>query len=582
MPYAVLTNTAYPGCMDPISLVTQRLFPAKPATTILELDLDLGALSSPPTQPLAALRALNSPNMRALLAGLRAGAADPRVVGLIVHVGTCPLTPVALDELCGALEAFALAKPIVAYTESFGELGNATFAYRIATRAGEIWMQPSGELGLSGVGLSVMLLRGGLDKLGIEPEFGQRHEFKTAADQFTAREITPAHREMIQRVADALVEDTVDRVANARGLTREQVWDVVNGPSLTAAEALARGFVDRLGYRDEVYQHVRQLWGADAGLKYAHRYAKRPNLVSGLTERGKPVVAIVPVLGGIVAGRPKPSPGGQNIGSEVVGQQLRQAAADPDVKAIVLRVDSPGGSYIASDTIRRAVQVVRTGGKPVVASMGDVAASGGYFVSMAADEIVAAPSTITGSIGVLAGKFVTTELKAKLGLVIEDVAAGSWATTMSPNVRFTAEQWDALNRRLDEIYADFTQKAAADRGLSLPDLENVARGRVWTGSDAARHGLVDHLGGSELAVQRACALAGLDRDTITIRGVSRLPFLDQLRPAESSEAPPVAATALSWGESLSTNPDQFVRVVGSVLGIEIPGVLTLPFRFDFH
>lgn len=566
--------------MDPITLLSQRMFPAKHAKILLELDLDLGALSAPPTQPLAVLRAINSPTMRALTAGLREGAADPKVVGLVMHIGTCPLTPAQLDELAAALEEFALAKPIVAYTDSFGELASATFAYRIAVQAGEIWMQPSGELGLNGVGLSVALLRGGLDKLGIEPEFGQRHEYKTAADRFAAHEVTPANREMVQRIADSLLADTVERVAARRGLSTEQVWDAVNGPALAAADAVATGFVDRLGYRDEVYAHIREAWGEDAGLKYVHRYAKRPNPVASLTERGKAVVAVVPVIGGIVPGRPKPSPGGQNAGSEVIGQQLRQAAADEDVKAIVLRVDSPGGSYVASDTIRRAVQVVRTGGKPVVASMGDVAASGGYFVSMAADEIVASPSTLTGSIGVLAGKFVITDLKAKLGLVMEDVAAGAWATAMSPNVKFTPDQWEALNRRLDEIYADFTAKAAADRGLPLADLEAVAKGRVWTGSDAVRHGLVDHLGGSELAVQRACALAGLDRDKVSIRGVSKIPFLDQIRPADSSEAA-AAAIRSPWFD-LSAGPDQLVRTVGSLLGIELPGVLSLPYRFDFR
>lgn len=567
--------------MDPISLLTERLFPAKAATTILELDLDLGALSVPPTQPLAALRAMHSPSMRAITSGLREGAADPRVVGLVVHIGVCPVTPAQLDELCAALEEFATAKPIIAYTESFGELSNATFAYRIAAQAGEIWMQPSGELGLSGVGLSITLLRGGLDKLGIEPEFGQRGEFKTAADRFAAREVTPANREMMQRIADSLVEDTVTRIAEQRGLTPEQVWDIVNGPALSAADAVSRGLIDRLGYRDELYAHVRDSWGADAGLKYVHRYAKRTNPFAGLTEHGKPVVAVVPIIGGIVPGRPKPGPGGQSASSEIVGHQLRQACADPDVKAVVLRVDSPGGSYVASDTIRRAVQVVRESGKPVVASMGDVAASGGYFVSMAADEIVAAPATLTGSIGVLAGKFVITELKAKLGLVIEDVAAGDWSTTMSPNVPFTEAQWDALNQRLDEIYADFTAKAAADRALPLAELDAVAKGRVWTGVDAAQHGLIDHLGGAELAVQRACALAGLDRDKVTIRGTSRLPFLDQLRPADSSETPPPAPAAASWHQ-IAASPDQLVRAVGSVFGLELPGVLSLPFRVDFH
>lgn len=565
--------------MDPIQRVTRRFFPqAASPGTILELDLDLGVSSTPPSDPVAALRAVNSPTMRALVAGLREGVRDPAIVGLIVHIGTCAYSAAQLDELASVLEDFARVKPVIAYSETFGEFGSATLAYRFATLAHSVWLQPSGEVGLGGIALSVTLLRGTLDKLGVEPQFGQRYEYKTAADQYTAREVTAANREMMQAIADSIVDDTVETVAKRRGLPVADVRAVADGPALTASEALRRRLIDHVGYRDEVYAAARAEWGPEAELRYVHRLHPGLRAIAAISDRTKPGVAIIQVHGGIVSGRPRPGIGGPQASSDAVGTQVRRAVADPDVQAIVLRVDSPGGSYIASDAIRREVIQARAAGKPVVASMGDVAASGGYFVSMAADEIVACPTTLTGSIGVLAGKLVLTGLKEKVGLVIEDVAAGEWATFMSSNTRFTDEQWEVLNTRLDEIYDDFTAKAAADRRMPVDVLRGLARGRVWTGLDAQRHGLVDHLGGVETAIERACALAGLDRGRAVVRMSPRLPFLERLRPVDSSESAILAPAGASWATLATSGPDAVVHILARAIGLDAPGVLTLPWR----
>ncbi|WP_036921449.1 signal peptide peptidase SppA [Propionicicella superfundia] len=564
--------------MDPITRVVRRFVPQAASRMILELDLDLGVTMYPPADPVSALRAMNAPAMRALVAGLREGARDPRVVGLVVHVGTCPYTPAQLDELATVVEDFAREKPVIAYSETFGEFGSATLAYRFATVAHQVWLQPSGEVGLSGLALAVTLLRGTLDKLGVEPQFGQRHEYKTAADQFVAREVTDANREMMQRIADSIVDDTVEVVAKRRGLTTDDVRAITDGPALGASAARELGLVDHIGYRDEVYSAAREQWGSDAELRYVHRLHPALPALRLVTEQRKPVVAVVPVRGGIVSGRPQPGPGGPQASADAVGAHLRRAVADPDVRAIVLRVDSPGGSYVASDAIRREVIQAKAAGTPVVASMGDVAASGGYFVSMAADEIVACPTTLTGSIGVLAGKFVLTGLTEKLGLTAEDIAAGRWATLMSVNAGFTDEQWDVLNARLDEIYDDFTAKAAADRRVDIAALRAVARGRVWTGHDAQRHNLVDHLGGLETAVQRACALAGLDRGRAAVRMSPRLPFLERLRPADSSQSAIAAPATESWAAIAAGGPDAVVRMAGAAIGWDVPGVLTMPWR----
>ena len=565
--------------MDPLAKLSSLLRKSSVGDrVILELDLDYSVLSSAPANPLEALKLINAPTMRALRDGLHAAADDPGVAGLIVHVGTCPITAAQGCELADLIAGFGEHKPVWAYTESFGEFSNGLLPYTLAAHADQVWLQPSGELGLGGVRTQITLLRGVFDKVGLEPQFGQRKEFKTAADTYAAHEISPANAEMMQQIANSITHWAVDTIAQRRGRGTEQVWASVDAGALTAQQALEHGLIDRIGYRDEVYAEARRAWsGEDAGLRFVHRYGKVSAAKELVQARLRPAVAMVEVRGAIVSGRPQRQAGGQPIAaSEVVCQHLRAAAEDDQIKAVVLRVDSPGGSYIASDAIRREVIRLRESGRPVVACMGDVAASGGYFVSMPADEIVAQPTTLTGSIGVLAGKFVTTEVKEKLGLVLSDVTAGAWASFMSPNSRFTDEQWAALDRRLDDIYADFTGKAAADRGLALNVLEPLAHGRVWTGVDAKQRALVDHLGGMGTAIDRACALAGLRREDVAVRPVSMLGFLKQFRPAESSES-------VGAGVSYAPNRldlDTLIASVAARLGLAATGVLSMPFTIE--
>mgnify|MGYP001551712463 CR=1 FL=1 len=608
--------------MKPVSKLRKTLAPqASGGPTILEIDLDRGVLFGPPDSPIAALKARNAATMKALRDGLRAGASDRQVRGLIVHVGTCPLTFAQADELGDLIEQFGRAKPTLAWSATFGEFEGALAAFRLATRANTVWLQPSGMLGITGAHLGVVLLRGGLEKLGVEPEFSQRHEYKTAADRFAAREVTGPHRAMMRRLGQSIVDESVATIARRRRLDPVAVWDAVNAAPLAAGDALARGLVDRLGYRDEVYDWARREWGvpprpsvdnrrnADASLAFVHRHHTSPakELMGSLAERSKPGVAIVPVTGAIVLGRGRPgAPGGRQAASDVVGEHLRAAGRDPKIKAVVLRVDSPGGSYVASDTIRREVLRLRELGKPVVASMGDLAASGGYFVAMPADEIVANPSTLTGSIGVLAGKFVTRGLFGKLGIVREGIDIGARSGMLSDERGFTDEEWETLNRWLDLVYADFTAKAAHDRGLDVPELEPNARGRVWTGSDACDRHLVDRLGGLDAAIERACERAGLRRGEAAVRSMPAIPALERLRSAESTESVSASASGVLAGmEGLAraiglagivpglgasgadavglagaTGPDDLVAALAHRLGFEAPGVLSLPFRVD--
>jgi protease-4 len=252
---------------------------------------------------------------------------------------------------------------------------------------------------------------------------------------------------------------------------------------------------------------------------------------------------------------------------------LRATTENDSVRAVVLKVESPGGSYIASDAIRDAVRRVKQSGRPVVASMGSVAASGGYFVSMAADEIVALPSTLTGSIGVLGGKVVIKDTLAKIGVTQEALGERS-ATMFSPTRAFEDDEWAKIESWLDEVYDDFTHKAAEDRGLDYEALEQVARGRVWTGADAKDLGLVDELGGFQFAVKEACRRVGTDIDHVRVQGFPQLPMLARVLPAESSESP---AAALIKGR-----PRGVLETVSQALGVQTGGILTMPWRFDFN
>ncbi len=555
------------------SLLSSLLAKSGPGRVTLEIDLDRGVLRAAPENPLEALRAINAPTITGLSTALREAVADERVAGLVVHIGTCPLSATLVDEVGAAIRTFGEHKPTVAYAETFGELTSGMFAYRLATAASTIWLQPSGGVVLSGVHVDMVLLRGGLEKIGMDPQFSQRKEYKTAAESYSAAAVSEANREMSSRLADSLVEETVALISERRGLSAETLRGIVDRGPVAAEEARTLGLVDHLGYRDDVYADIRSTWGSDTTLQYASRYIGSIAARAMSRLATKPTVAVVSVRGGIVSGRPVRSPlGGPQAGSEVVLEHLRHARMDDNVKAVVLAVDSPGGSYIASDTIRAGVLELKRAGKPVVATMGDVAASGGYFVAMGATEIVANPSTLTGSIGVFAGKIVNQGLYDKLGLVREDVQSGRLADMFAGNRGFSDDQWAILNSWLDQVYEDFTTKAAADRGMAVDELEPLARGRVWTGSDAKERRLVDHLGGREVAVERACALAGLDREKVAVRPVPLLGLLERLQPAQSSEHPG-GLDAMT----MALDPRDVLAGLAAHLGLPRSGVLSMPY-----
>ena len=543
------------------------------AHLLLELDLTRGLLESPPASPIEALRAVHVPSLRGVVEALRRAADDPRVAGLVAHVGAKQPTLAQSNELRAAVAEFrAGGKPTVCWSESYGELGPGNVGYHLASAFDEVWVQPSGDVGLVGVTAQAVFLRDSLDKLGVQPQLGQRHEYKSAADTFLRSSMSDANREMVTRLVESAMETLVRDVAYGRGLSETAVREAIDVAPLSAEEAVARGLVDRIGYRDEVYADLRGRLG-DVDLKYVDRYGKGglaqagASMGASVARRHKPVVAVVHAAGPIHLGRSSSTPlSGRSVGSDSIGTALRAAAADDSVKAVVLRVDSPGGSYVASDAIRREVLALRRTGRPVVASMANVAASGGYYIAMPADRVLASPGTITGSIGVLAGKQVIREMLERVGVRRESVAAGRYADMFSTDRPFEEDEWKRLEAWLDRVYDDFTSKAAEDRGLPVEDLRAVARGRVWTGADAVERGLVDELGGIERAVLVACERAGVDRGEVELRTMPKPKPLERLLPVENSESP-----AASLGDGLPLLDRLFAAA-----GLSSYGVLSMP------
>ncbi|MBV9792866.1 MAG: signal peptide peptidase SppA [Actinobacteria bacterium] len=516
-----------------------RLRPRPSGPLVLELDLTQGLTESPPGDPVSAVLSRNRLRLGDVLDGLRRAADDDRVQGLIAKVGGQPLGLATVQELRAAVAQFrAAGKTAYAWAESFGEFGQGNWPYYLATVFDRIYLQPSGGLGLTGVVVERVFLRSALDKAGVSFEAGQRHEYKTAAHALTERGFTGPAREETQHLAAAVADQLTSAIAERRGKTADEARALLDRGPFLPQQALAEGLVDVLGYRDEAYAAIKQKAGPDATLQYVSRYRRSSTLAQRARKLPNPrerYVAVVYATGPIRMGRSGRGPAsGPWMGSDTIAAALRAAAADERAGAILLRVNSPGGSATASDTIWREVVRARAGGTPVVVSMGDVAASGGYYIAMAADEIVTQPGTLTGSIGVVVGKAVFEDLLGRAGVTTDTVTEGRHGRMFAPTHPFSDDEWAIVDTWLDEIYADFTRKVASGRGLTEAEVDAVARGRVWTGADAVGNGLADQLGGMADAAVAARRRGGLPADA-PLKLFPRVSPVEQLRSRDSSE-----------------------------------------------
>jgi protease-4 len=538
--------------------------PGKHPYLLLEIDLTGPLVEVEPDDLVGRLRDRHRPRLRALLRALHEAGDDRHVRGVVMKLGSASLGWATMQELRVAVTAFRRSgKPVLAWAESLGEAGRGTVDYVLATACSEIWLQPSGELALLGVASETTFLRGALDKIGVEPQLAQRHEYKNAADRVMGTEFTAAHREAVEHLVGSVWSGAVTMIAAGRGMPETEVSRLADRSPLAAAEARDSGLVDHLGYRDEVVAAARRHAGGSVEPLFADQWTPRRRAAT-LIRRYRDFVALVDAHGQIGSGR---SSAGRKVGSDTVGAALRAVRRNDHARAVLLRVDSPGGSAVASDTIWREVALTRDAGKPVVVSMGALAASGGYYIASPADAIVALPATLTGSIGVYGGKAVVSGLLDRLGLSTGVVARGANARMYSSRERFTDAELARLDALLDRIYADFVQKVADGRGMTYDAVHEIARGRVWTGADAAANGLVDVVGGGRDAADLARQRAGLRSDA-PVRPAVHVPPLARLGRARNSDDPrAVAATATDWGD---------LGALAAALGLPEGGALRMP------
>lgn len=452
---------------------------------------------------------------------------DRRVHALTVFAKGGMTNIAHIEELREAIKRFrAAGKAAYIYSDSYGDAGQGLGLYYLASAFDSVWMQPMGVLSIAGIRMEMPYGRQVLDKIGVTPQFFARKEYKSVFENFTASSMSPESRESLQSVIDDIAGVMVRGIAESRKMDEAAVRRGIDKALFTDAEAKAAGFVDRIDYLDVLDSELRQKIAGDPESEDVE-IVEMEDYVAAVHEKralplvdGTPGVALVYIAGTIM-------PGGQGDGgdlssSDAIADDIADAADDEKIKAIVLRIDSPGGSPVASEVIRRAVVRAKEKGKLVVTSMGGMAASGGYWITADADYIFVLPQTLTGSIGVAGGKFVLDGLWEKLGVNWEGVQVGDNAGLWSFNEPYSAQGTERMNAMMDSIYDGFVARVAAGRHMSPEKAESIARGRVWTGRQAKENGLADELGGLDAALDyTARKLGAKDRHGLKIEVLPR-------------------------------------------------------------
>jgi protease-4 len=478
------------------------------AESYLSLTL-AGEIPEQPASQIAGLLERQPPSLRTLVESLDRASRDPQIGGLVVRVNVLPASGWAkAQELRDAITRFRKSgKPAYAHLEYSGNL-----EYYLASACDKIYAVPTALMDVSGLAFEVTFFKKTFDKLGVQAQFEGVGRYKNAPNQFTETGFTEAHREQMEELLDSLFHQYVTAIAEGRGKSADEVRELIDDGPYDAKRALEAGLVDELVYQDQL----------DAKLKNASRISAGSYMRSarGFDFVSRPRLALVYAVGEIVPGESQQSAfGGEYAGSDTIARALQQARTDDAVKAIVLRVDSPGGSGTASDVIWREVELTKKV-KPVVISMGDYAASGGYYIAMGGDVIVAQPGTITGSIGVFGGKFSLRGLFDKVGLTRETLVRGRHADIFSEYRPWSTEERAKIRELMVAFYEDFVGKVAEGRHKSVEEADALAQGRVWSGAEAFANGLVDRLGGLDealkLARERARIRADQDIDLLIL------------------------------------------------------------------
>jgi protease-4 len=445
--------------------------------------------------------------VRSYVDALRRAKADPRIESVLI-VPTPFQSPYwgKVQEIRDAVLDFRKSgKRISAYLEYAGER-----EYYLATAAEKIYLVPSSNLDVTGMATYEVFLKGALDKIGAQADFEKIGDYKTAPNQLTQTTFTPAHREMTESLTRDMYDQLVKAIADTRKKTVEEVRVLIDEGPFLARDAHRMGLVDGLAYEDQLDD---QGAVSKSGTVEGEVYGRSRRSV---TARGAARIAVVYINGIINSGDSGFDPlNGDVAGSAGLVKAIRAARADNSVRAIVVRIDSPGGSSIASDVIWRELMITKDEKptRPLVASMSDLAASGGYYVAVAAPDIVAQPATLTGSIGIYGGKFITGGTFDKVGANIESVIIGRNAGLTSPDRPFTESERQKLRVQIRDFYDGFLQKVATSRKMTVQQVDSIAQGRVWTGAQAQQNGLVDALGGLDRAIALAKERAGISPET---------------------------------------------------------------------
>jgi protease IV len=478
------------------------------STLVLRLQGDL-VESAPDDVFRQVLRGDQAHTVRAVVESLRKAKVDGRV-GAVLIVPSGLQLPLwgKVQELREAILDFRRSgKPAIAYLE-----GADDRSYYLATACDRVYLMPSSQLDLNGLASYELFLGGTFEKIGAQPDFVRIGQYKTAPNTYTERTFTPAHREMSESLTRDMFIQLVRGIADGRKKTEADVAALIDQGPFLAEDALKAGLVDDLAYADQIDDKA-QLPGGRLNELKAADYGRVSPTSLGLN-RG-PRIALIYAVGAIVSGESGFDPlFGQVVGSDTLIRYIKEARDDRSVRAIVVRVDSPGGSAVASDAIWRELVITRDQKpeRPLVVSMSDLAASGGYYIAMAAPHIVAQPGTLTGSIGIFAGKLVTGGTYEKLGANVESVSIGKHAEIYTPERPFNESERAKVQAGIEDFYNRFVENAAASRHMSPAKLDSVAQGRVWTGQQAKQVGLVDALGGLDTALAAAKQRAGIDPD----------------------------------------------------------------------
>ncbi|GDX78634.1 hypothetical protein LBMAG42_04450 [Deltaproteobacteria bacterium] len=477
---------------------TDQLF--MPGRQIAEIDVS----GSFPYQPQGSLFAAPQESYLSLLRRVDAASRDGRIKGILLRMDGMSLSLAQVEELRGIVKrARHNGKAVVAWLAGGASNGD----YLLASACDKVYLHPAGGLDLVGISAEVQYFKGALDLVGVGAQYAQRAEYKSGPEPWTRSSSSDPAQEEMEALIDDLYDTLVSGIAEGRGRSTDEVMAIVDAGPYSAREALAGGLVDGLLYPDELMTELEGVFPADYHL--AEAYGRETDESGWSPQRA---VAVVVVDGPIADGETTSGGllGGAATGAKTVVKALEEAAENRAIKAVVLRVDSPGGSAFASDEIWRGVERVKESGKPVVVSMGGYAASGGYYVAAGADAIWAEPSTITGSIGVYGGKYNAEGLFGKLGINTEITARGRNASMFSMSRPMDAVEFAALDRLIGETYAQFKDRVATGRGLQPEQVEDVARGRVWSGSRAKEKHLIDAYGGFFEALDDARLRAGMN------------------------------------------------------------------------